>query len=220
MCILQATKKMIESEGGGLQCAWGDFYWENCNVGLQTRVTDMGVCFTIDTRKLRKNSTAKGSKKRELNPVSNAIRGLSLIVTTSTDDIPFRLYHSEGYKVVLHDHNEDPLPQSRGFVIGSNCTVEVEIDKHVRIGLEPPFQAFGSGTCVNVEKPDFVNPLKRYSYYTKEACETECFVNYVIKTCNCRHFLHPGNETLCPLETLKKCFREAEGERTELDVFR
>ena len=34
-------------------------------------------------------------------------------------------------QVVLHDHREDPLPQSRGFVIGTNCTAEVEIDKHV-----------------------------------------------------------------------------------------
>ena len=62
-----------------------------------------------------------------------------------------------------------------------------------RIGLEPPFRAFGTGTCVDVEGPAFVNPLKRYSHYTKEACETECFVDFVIKFCNCRHFMHPGN---------------------------
>ncbi|KAL8579748.1 hypothetical protein ACOMHN_066561 [Nucella lapillus] len=133
---------MIKKKGGGLYCAWGDFYWEDCNVGLTVRVTDMGVCFTVDTRKLVKPHP-KG-KKREMNAVGNALRGLSLIVTTATDDIPFRLYHSEGFKVVLHDHKEDPLPQSRGFVIGSNCTVEVEIEKNVCEveaveGLECPY---------------------------------------------------------------------------------
>ncbi|XP_076437335.1 bile acid-sensitive ion channel-like [Babylonia areolata] len=210
--LLDATKAMIKKDGGGLFCAWGDFYWENCNVGLTVSVTDMGVCFTVDTRKLVKPrpDSSPGSKPPEMNPVGNALRGLSLVVTTATDDIPFRLYHSEGFKVVLHDHKEDPLPQSRGFVIGANCTVEVEIEKNVRIGLEHPYKAFGTGKCVDVEGPNFVNPLKRYSYYTKEACEAECFVDFVIKTCNCRHFLHPGNETLCELEKLKKCFREAE----------
>ncbi|KAL8592555.1 hypothetical protein ACOMHN_030240 [Nucella lapillus] len=95
-------------------------------------------------------------------------------------------------QVVLHDHREDPLPKARGFVIGHNCTVEVEIAKNVRIGLEKPFMAFGTGTCVDVEKRGFVNPLKRYDFYTKEACETECFIDSVIKICQCRHFLHPG----------------------------
>jgi hypothetical protein len=88
---------MIEKEGGGLFCAWGDYYWEDCSAGLTTRITDMGVCFTIDTRKLVKNDVT--GTKRDVNPVGNAIRGLSLVVTTSTEDIPFRLYHSEGFKV-------------------------------------------------------------------------------------------------------------------------
>ncbi|XP_076455797.1 bile acid-sensitive ion channel-like [Babylonia areolata] len=248
--LFNATIAMIEKEGGGLQCSWGDFYWENCSVGLQTRVTDMGMCFTVDTRKLVKNldkakrRTSNGNNASHThgggggaggsgagggggggsggggttynphwgngNPVRNAIRGLSLVVSSSTEDVPYRLFHSEGFKVVLHDHREDPLPMTRGFVIGTNCTVEVEINKQVRIGLAKPFLAFGTGTCVDVEKPGFVNPLKRYPFYTKEACETECFIDSVIKMCRCRHFLHPGNETMCSLQTLRTCFRQAE----------
>ena len=97
--VPQRTKAMIETEGGGLFCSWGDFYWEECNAGLTTRVTDMGVCFTVDTRKLVKESPDHSGKKPRGNPVGNAIRGLSLVVTTANEDVPFRLYHSEGFKV-------------------------------------------------------------------------------------------------------------------------
>ena len=92
---------MIKEDGGGLYCSWGDYYWELCNVGLTTRVTDMGLCFTVDTRKLVKGSsdTPGGGKRRHGNHVGNAIRGLSLVVTTDHEDVPFRLYHSEGFKV-------------------------------------------------------------------------------------------------------------------------
>ncbi|PVD35949.1 hypothetical protein C0Q70_02918 [Pomacea canaliculata] len=205
--LLKMTQQMIEVDGGGLYCAWSDHYWENCSVAMDTRVTDMGVCFTVDSRKLVKDTSLS---RRKASTVSNALRGLSLIVTTASEDIPYRLYHSEGFKVVLHDPEEEPLPQSRGFIVGANRSVEVEIRKNVRIGLEPPFKAFGSGTCVEVCSSSFVNPLKRFARYTKEACEMECFVDYVVDYCHCRHFLHPGNETICPLKQLATCFREAE----------
>ncbi|ESO92005.1 hypothetical protein LOTGIDRAFT_163011 [Lottia gigantea] len=201
--IFTQVDSMIK--GTGLRCAWGDYYWEDCSAALTTRVTEMGICFTVDTLKLKKTK-----KVINPNPVSNALRGLSVLVTTSRSDIPYRLYQFEGFKVVLHDVEEDPLPQSRGFVVGANCSSEIEVSKHVRIGLEPPFKAFGGSTCVDTNSDKFVNPLKRYENYTKEACENECFIDYVVQTCGCRHFLHKGNESLCHIDRLIKCYREAE----------
>nr|KAG5695042.1 hypothetical protein BaRGS_032535 [Batillaria attramentaria] len=207
--LVNRSRHLIEQASGGLICSWGDYYWEPCSVALSTRVTEMGVCFTVDTRKLVKKE--KGAR-RQVNAISNAIRGLGIFVTTVTRDIPYRLYvFGGGFKVVLHNHDEDPLPGSRGFLVDGNSTVEVEIEKHVRIGLESPFAAFGTGKCLDVEKPDFVNPLKRFHNYTKETCETECFVDYVVEFCGCRHFLHPGHETICALEHLKTCFRGRDG---------
>ncbi|KAL8592556.1 hypothetical protein ACOMHN_030241 [Nucella lapillus] len=54
--ILKAIGDMITD---GLYCSWGDFHWENCSVGLTTRVTEMGVCFTVDTRRLYKKRPAE-----------------------------------------------------------------------------------------------------------------------------------------------------------------
>ncbi|XP_071104046.1 acid-sensing ion channel 5-like [Haliotis cracherodii] len=201
--LLGDVEKMVVESG--LKCAWGDYYWEDCGDALTTRITEMGLCFTINTRNLTRRSNG-----HKMNAVSNSLRGLSALVTTVRSDIPYRLYQFEGFKVVLHDHDEDPLPQSRGFVVGANCSSEVEITKTVRIGLEPPFKAFGGSTCVDTNSDTFVNPLRRFDYYSKEACEKECFFDYVIKVCGCRHFLHPGNETLCSMDRLAVCYRAAE----------
>ncbi|KAK6182491.1 hypothetical protein SNE40_010170 [Patella caerulea] len=202
--LFEQVNDMIK--GTGLKCAWGDYYWENCDSALTTRVTEMGICFTVDTRKLVRNH--HGSAKP--NPVSNSLRGFNVVITTIRTDIPYRLYQFEGFKIVLHDHDEDPLPQSRGFVVGANCSTEVEVSKSVRIGLEPPFLAFGGSTCIDTNSDKFTNPLKRFNFYTKEACEKECFMDYVVKFCGCRHFLHPGNESLCSIEHLSGCYRHAE----------
>ncbi|RUS74039.1 hypothetical protein EGW08_018188, partial [Elysia chlorotica] len=90
-------------------------------------------------------------------------------------------------------------------------TIEVEISKNVKEGLPPPFNAFGSGECVDTRAESFENPLKRFPNYSKELCEAECFVDFVVQECGgCRHFFHPGNESICPIEHLVDCFREAE----------
>ena len=79
--------------GTGLRCAYGDYYWEDCSVAMETRITEMGVCFTIDTRKLARNKEG-----RRLNAVGNALRGLNALVTTDKGEVPYRLYQFDGFK--------------------------------------------------------------------------------------------------------------------------
>ncbi|KAK3698844.1 hypothetical protein RRG08_028699 [Elysia crispata] len=144
-----------------------------------------------------------------------ALRSVSLLcsleIDTSPIEIPFRIFQSDGFKVVLHNPDLQPLPLSSGFLVGGKTTVEVEISKNVKEGLPPPFNAFGSGECVDTLAESFENPLKRFPNYSKELCEAECFVNFVVKECGgCRHFFHPGNESICPIDHLAECFRDAE----------
>ncbi|GFS18516.1 acid-sensing ion channel 1-like [Elysia marginata] len=163
-----------------------------------------------------RNNAVKLSKVEEekiagLPAVGKAMRGLTLYFDTSPIDIPYRIFMSDGFKIVLHDPDLHPLPLSSGFMVAGETTVEVEISKNVKEGLPPPFDAFGSGACVDTESEHFENPLKRYPKYSKELCEAECFVDYVVQECGgCRHFFHPGNESVCHLKHLAQCFRDAE----------
>ncbi|XP_059145393.1 acid-sensing ion channel 1-like [Physella acuta] len=114
-------------------------------------------------------------------------------------------------QIVLHEPDEEPLPLSSGFLVPGNTTLEVEISKSLKHGLPPPYKAFGGSTCVDTGGGSFKNPLTRFNRYTKEACETECFMSFVVEVCGgCRHFLHPGNESICEMEHLTDCYEIAQ----------
>ncbi|BFZ22505.1 hypothetical protein BsWGS_25544 [Bradybaena similaris] len=208
--VIDETTRLISRTR--LLCSWGDIFWKTCPA-VTPKVTDMGVCFMVDVRKLlKKKAENETGSDDSLPAIGNAMRGLTLYVDVSKDETPYRIYQYTGFKVMLHEPDEEPLPLSSGFLVTGDTSVEVEVSKTVKLGLPPPFKAFGSGSCVDTMSSSFENPLKRFAKYSKEVCEMECFINFVVQVCgHCKHFLHPGNETICPLEKLSECYREAEG---------
>lgn len=205
-----AEKYLSSPKTNKLYCSWGDYHFKEHCPGSYGRITEMGPCSTIDTRKIVREIAEKENIGR-MPAISKAMRGLTLYFDTDPTDIPYRIFQSDGFKVVLHHPDLHPLPLSSGFLIGGKTTVEVEISKNVKQGLPPPFNAFGSGACVDTETESFENPLKRFKTYSKELCEAECFVDFVVHECGgCRHFFHPGNESICPIKHLAECYREAE----------
>ncbi|CAG5136033.1 unnamed protein product [Candidula unifasciata] len=207
--LINRTLRLISRSP--MTCSWGDHYWTPC-LAATPRVTEMGVCFTVDVRKLaREKSLNETSDDDSLPAIGNALRGLTLYVDVSDVEIPNRIFKYQGFKAVLHEPDEEPLPLSSGFLVTGGTTVEVEISKTVKIGLPTPYKAFGSGSCVDTKSSSFENPLKRFGKYSKEICEAECFINFVVEVCGgCKHFLHAGNESICAMDHLADCYRDAE----------
>ncbi|KAH9519250.1 hypothetical protein Btru_075052 [Bulinus truncatus] len=211
--MYQKNIRKFKSPRNKFYCSWGDYFWSECPCSTP-RLTTMGLCATVDVSKLAKmvqdNSTAEDDVTGAPH-VGNAMRGLTFYLDTPSFEVPDRIFALDGMKLVLHEPDEEPLPITSGILIQANTTVEVEISKTVKEGLPPPYMAFGGSTCVDTHLDSFISPLRRFSHYTKEACETECFMDFVVATCGgCKHFLHPGNETSCEVDHLSRCFENAQ----------
>ncbi|KAK6970755.1 acid-sensing ion channel 5-like isoform X1 [Biomphalaria glabrata] len=210
---IQKFLEILKNPRNQLYCSWGDYFWKNCPC-TNFRLTSMGVCASVDVRKLAKSIQDNSTEHEDISgapSVANAMRGLTFYIDVPSEEVPHRLWHLDGFKLVLHEPEEEPLPLSSGVLVEFGTTVEVEISKNVKEGLPPPFKAFGGSICVDTRSNSFDSPLKRFRHYTKEACETECFINFVVDTCEgCKHFLHPGNETTCEVSHLASCYEKAQ----------
>ncbi|XP_059145396.1 acid-sensing ion channel 5-like [Physella acuta] len=86
-------------------CSWGDYYWTPCPF-VSFRVTQMGLCGTLNVRDLPRN---RSDNSTEDTAVSNAMRGLTILLDVPSLEIPFRFNHIEdggegGFTDTFHTH--------------------------------------------------------------------------------------------------------------------
>ncbi|XP_041357745.1 acid-sensing ion channel 1C-like [Gigantopelta aegis] len=181
----------------------------NCSTVFSEIVTAFGVCYTFN---------GNGSEARSCrNP--GPLGGLRIILNIEQDQYSFSKTFQSGIKVLLHEPLEMTFPGVDGLWVGPGLSASIAIRRSSKTLLPPPYNAFGSSTCLDTASPSFQTPLVRYlSYnYTKLTCTQECVLDKIVQMCGCRSFFDPGNETICSAKKTMSCYLKARSNLTMTD---
>ena len=147
-----------------------------CGVNdFQPLSTVAGLCYTFN----KSNFKAQGTGVR---------RGLRLQL--SPQDQVFSLGRDQGFRVVVHNPDELPQPESEGIAVGLNSTVYIGMRQVTSVDNTK----FSSGhecradTSVN---QDLIFP--NYTTYSQPSCLQECTYKFIADACQCieRRFYTP-----------------------------
>ena len=131
-------------------------------------ITIGGFCYTFNKQKVH---VANGTGVRQ---------GLRLKL--SPDHQEFSLGRDYGFRVVIHNPDELPRPESDGIVVGLNSTVYIGM-RQVNSMDETQFS---SGTrCKMDTDPNQELSIAGYTTYSPTLCQEECFYKYAIDKCKC-----------------------------------
>ncbi len=157
------NKLLLQCTFEGTKCSANDF---------EPIATVGGVCYTFNGPSTTSPLTTQGTGARQ---------GLRLQL--SPDEQLFTLGSDNGFRVLIHNRDEIPVPQSSG--------IYVPLDRTVYIGMKQvnsnDMTKFSSGhTCR--EQDDVKNDLSfpPYTSYSPSLCESECFYKYVADECKCK----------------------------------
>ena len=107
-------------------------------------------------------------------------QGLRLQLTPG--DQEFSLGRDSGFRIVIHNPDELPRPESDGIVVGLNSTVYIGMRQVNSIDETQ----FSSGTsCKKDTDPDQELSIAGYTTYSPSLCQEECFYKYAIDKCKC-----------------------------------
>ena len=127
-----------------------------------------GVCYTFNKQKAR---VTKGTGVRQ---------GLRLQLTPG--DQEFSLGQDSGFRIVIHNPDELPRPESDGIVVGLRSTVYIGMRQVNSIDETQ----FSSGTrCKKDTDPNQELSIVEYTTYSPSLCQAECFYKYAIDKCKC-----------------------------------
>ncbi|XP_033097325.1 acid-sensing ion channel 4-A-like [Anneissia japonica] len=166
-----------------LECKWN--YIETCTVNDFTRVlTDWGVCYTL-------NNPQNLSEVRRVKQPGNNF-GLSMRLSIEQNEYILSDNTGAGLRILVHQQGQLPLLKSLGFSVSPGFESYVGMRNTKVENLEHPYKS-------NCRK----QPLKYAQYYTVQACNYECYVDYVIEKCGCRDYRMPGDVRRCsPYESI------------------
>lgn len=149
-----------------------DYAGKQCDITneFQPVNTIAGRCYTFN--KAEPVRTAQGTGVR---------RGLQL--TLSPAQQPFSIGGDQGFRIVIHNPDELPRPESEGIVVGVNSAIYIgmkqvnSVDKTI----------FTSGH--NCRKKTNINEELSFpgynTTYSPSTCQTECFLKYAARNCSC-----------------------------------
>lgn len=175
---LASTTQLNISWGGLVTIAGNNFtaLLRNCTYqGKRCTAEDFdkintvgGFCYTFNKQNVH---VAKGTGVRQ---------GLRLQL--SPDDQEFSLGKDQGFRIVIHNPDELPRPESDGIVVGLSSTIYIGMRQVNSIDETQ----FSSGTrCKKETNPDQELSIAGYATYSPSLCQEECFYKYAIDKCNC-----------------------------------
>lgn len=128
-----------------------------------------GLCYTFNRQKAL---VAKGTGVRQ---------GLQLQLSPD-DDVKFSLRRDAGFRIVIHNPDELPRPESDGIVVG--CSSNIYIGMRQVNSIDET--QFSPGTrCKKDTDPHQELSIAGYATYSPSLCQEECFYKYAIDKCNC-----------------------------------
>jgi hypothetical protein len=128
-----------------------------------------GFCYTFNKQKAR---VVKGTGVRQ---------GLQLQLLPDVD-VDFSLRRDGGFRIVIHNPDELPRPESDGIVVGLSSNIYIGMRQVKSIDETQ----FSSGTkCKKDTDPDQELSIAGYTTYSPTLCQEECFYKHAIDKCNC-----------------------------------
>lgn len=149
---------LLNCSYAGKKCSVGDF---------EPIYTVGGLCFTFNRR--QPSRVARGTGIRQ---------GLHLRLSQGYQE--FSLYRDYGFRIVIHNPDELPRPESEGVVVGLDSTVYIGM-RQVNSMDESTGRQCRSGTFSDDRELSFSG----YSSYSPSLCQAECFYKYAANTCSC-----------------------------------
>ncbi|CAC5402983.1 ASIC4 [Mytilus coruscus] len=160
-----------------------------CKDILIPKITQWGKCFTFNNyQKVATNGIVKGS-------MTGSTTALTFYIDVKQDEYVFNTNLAAGVKIVLHDPEEEPDVNNKGFILSPGMSTYVSMKMTKYKYLPAPYKAGGNQFCVDVNSADYVNTLKYYPYYSRAGCLLEC-----------------RNETLCTPAQTATCYYQHEVE--------
>ncbi|XP_050416627.1 acid-sensing ion channel 4 [Patella vulgata] len=163
---------------------------------FKPKITDAGVCFSA----------------KSIDNISTNLTGsqlglrLHLFVDQSNYIPSFQM--GAGFKIVLHDPDEEPDFNNNGFLVSPGFTTYASVKKIKYRHLPSPFKAFGTITCLDTKAPSYNHTLKNSEKYDVTSCKKECRLKYLLEKCHCVYYTDYGNDTLCSLRELSTCYNK------------
>ena len=147
---------------GGKSCDFGDF---------RPISTITGQCYTFNGPNSGPGRMAQGTGVRQ---------GLQLRL--SPDDQLFSLENDHGFRIVIHNQDELPRPESEGIAVGLNSSVYIgmrQVKSEARIQFSSSYQC-RDDTSVDQDLifPDYPN-------YSQSSCLYECIYKVCANRCRC-----------------------------------
>ena len=157
------------------------FEGNNCTNDLKIVNTISGVCFTFNGP----NKTAKSLNVQG----TGVLNGLRLQIGNGYQ--AFTLNNNYGFKVIVHNRDEPPRPESEGVVVGLGNSLNVGMKQ---VTSTDKTQFYSGQDCVtNLDNPSNNLTFSEYSSYSRSLCLNDCFYTHIANKCQCveREFYTP-----------------------------
>ena len=113
----------------------------------------------------------------------------------------FSLEGDIGFRVVIHNPDELPRPESEGIVVGLNSSVYIGMKRIISIDKTKFSSGFQCRKDTYNQHQDLSIP--GYTSYSPSSCQAQCLYEYVIKKCGCieKNFYTPVSSLYSQLRT-------------------
>ena len=151
----------------GIKCSADNFTQVN---------TAGGRCYTFNIQNNGKKLIADGTGIRK------GLR-LQLLSNPVLPNDGFSIFRDYGYRIIIHNPDEPPRPESDGIVVSLNSTTYIGMKQVISIDNTLISSATRCRNDYKITENDLL--FLQYSLYSLDLCEEKCFHKYVIEKCNC-----------------------------------
>ncbi|ESP00746.1 hypothetical protein LOTGIDRAFT_173101 [Lottia gigantea] len=169
-----------------------------CGNIFETRLTDMGLCFT--TRKMDHGD-------RVTTKMTGSQRGLQISLIVNQDDYVYNNDMASGFKVMLHQTGTEPDIVNKGFLVPPGFTTYASANVINYKFMPFPYKAFDNTYCLDTKNAVFQNPLTTTGVYDETICFQECRSTFLMKKCGCVDYTDRGTETICSFKEVYTCLQ-------------
>ncbi|ELT89070.1 hypothetical protein CAPTEDRAFT_200009 [Capitella teleta] len=155
-------------------------FWQNqvvnCSDYFTQTLTAMGYCYTFNSADLiKENGRLKTSQ-------IGVKQGFSFYVDVGQENYFYQSRNSAGIRLLVHDPYDWPLVEASGIAISPGTETFLSISESQVKRMPPPYEG---STCVDTNDVNFKNPLKYFDEYSQSRCTQDCFMDYVVRECEC-----------------------------------
>ena len=154
---------------GGKKCTIHDFTPIN-TVG--------GQCYTINGHPSEKKLVAQGTGIR---------KGLRLQLLWNPFFLlsGFSIFRDYGYRIIIHNPDEPPRPESEGIVVSLDSNAHIGMRKIISIDRTEYSSATKCKNDYDITNMSEPTPTQ-YSSYSASLCQLQCLYEHVIRNCGCQ----------------------------------